>query len=59
TVLLFNSVTDELVANTTSDVDGYYKLDDIPNGNYTLIGINESDRWRKAEMEISVNGDRF
>ncbi|WP_407281919.1 cobaltochelatase subunit CobN [Methanolobus sp. WCC1] len=59
TVLLFNSVTDELVANTTSDVDGYYKLDDIPNGNYTLIGINESDRWRKAELEISVNGDRF
>ena len=59
TVLLFDSITDELVANTTSDVDGYYTLDGIPNGNYTLIGINESDRWRKVEMELSVNGDRF
>ncbi|WP_236622691.1 cobaltochelatase subunit CobN [Methanococcoides methylutens] len=46
----------ELVANTTSDENGYYSFEDIPNGNYTLIGMNYSAKWRKVEADIFVNG---
>ncbi|UGV41342.1 cobaltochelatase subunit CobN [Methanococcoides orientis] len=62
TVLLFDSTTNELVANTTSSLTGHYTLTGIPNGDYTLIGINKSEdnTWRKAEVDISIaNSDCF
>uniref|UniRef100_UPI001AEF9654 hypothetical protein n=1 Tax=Methanococcoides sp. NM1 TaxID=1201013 RepID=UPI001AEF9654 len=46
----------EVVANTTSDESGYYSFEEIPNGNYTLVSMNYSDKWRKVEADILVNG---
>ncbi|NOQ48207.1 MAG: hypothetical protein GQ576_03580, partial [Methanococcoides sp.] len=35
----------ELVANTTSDESGNYVFEELPNGNYTLVAMNYSDKW--------------
>ncbi|MDR6223876.1 cobaltochelatase subunit CobN [Methanococcoides alaskense] len=55
-ILLLNEQGTKLVANTTSDENSYYSFEDIPNGNYTLIGMNYSTKWRKVEADIFVNG---
>ncbi|WP_244603510.1 cobaltochelatase subunit CobN [Methanococcoides sp. NM1] len=55
-VLLLNEQGTKFVANTTSDESGYYSFEEIPNGNYTLVSMNYSDKWRKVEADILVNG---
>ncbi|MDK2825618.1 MAG: hypothetical protein PWQ44_794, partial [Methanolobus sp.] len=49
-----------LVANTTSDADGNFVFEDIPQGNYTIIAINETLKsgniiYYNKELDISVN----
>ncbi|SFM62616.1 carboxypeptidase-like regulatory domain-containing protein, partial [Methanolobus profundi] len=50
-----------LVANTTSDADGNFVFDDIPNGEYLLYAINYSEgrggvwSWYNAQKDIVVS----
>jgi cobaltochelatase CobN subunit (EC 6.6.1.2) len=49
-----------LVANTISDADGNFVFEDIPQGNYTIIAINETLKsgniiYYNKELDISVN----
>uniref|UniRef100_A9A7L6 Cobaltochelatase n=1 Tax=Methanococcus maripaludis (strain C6 / ATCC BAA-1332) TaxID=444158 RepID=A9A7L6_METM6 len=49
----------ELVANTTSDEDGNYTLENIPNGNYTLtsfkyIQMGSMGMWFIDETDVTV-----
>ncbi|WP_406657983.1 cobaltochelatase subunit CobN [Methanolobus sp. ZRKC2] len=42
TIVLLDSETKELIANTTSDLNGQFLIPDLPNGQYTLIAVNET-----------------
>ncbi len=62
TVVLLDSDTEELIANTTSDADGNFVFEDIPNGEYTLYAVNLSysnmyDEWRwyNGKVDVVVN----
>ncbi|WP_319506859.1 cobaltochelatase subunit CobN [uncultured Methanolobus sp.] len=62
TLVLVDKQTDELIANTTSDNNGNFTFEDIPNGEYTLYSVNESysskyDEWRwyNGKVDINVN----
>ncbi|ETA69014.1 Mg chelatase, cobalamin biosynthesis protein CobN [Methanolobus tindarius DSM 2278] len=50
-----------LVANTTSDADGNFVFEDIPNGEYLLYAVNYSSGrnnswyWYNAAVDLSVN----
>ncbi|WP_196214027.1 cobaltochelatase subunit CobN [Methanolobus vulcani] len=63
TIVMLDPVTQELVKNTTSDSSGNYLLTDIPNGNYTLIAVNETNSsksgliYYKKEIDVSVNNN--
>ncbi|AKB30997.1 CobN-like chelatase BtuS for metalloporphyrine salvage [Methanosarcina siciliae HI350] len=46
----------ELVANTTSDAEGYYVFSGIPDGNYTLVALYNEDKWRRADEQVRVLG---
>ena len=63
TLILIDKQTDELVANTTSDNDGNFSFNNIPNGEYTLYSANQSYskkyeewRWYNGKLDITVNG---
>ncbi|WP_342304510.1 cobaltochelatase subunit CobN [Methanolobus sp. ZRKC5] len=52
----------EFVANTTSDSNGNFTFENIPNGEYVLYSVNESyskkyDEWRwyNGKIDIKVN----
>ncbi|WP_321430821.1 cobaltochelatase subunit CobN [uncultured Methanolobus sp.] len=65
TIVMLDPVTQELVKNTTSDSSGNYLLTDIPNGNYTLIAVNETNSsksgliYYKKEIDVSVNNSNL
>ena len=61
-LVLIDKQTDELVANTTSDNNGNFTLEGIPNGEYVLYSVNQSysnyyDEWRwyNGKINITVN----
>ncbi|TGC11369.1 cobaltochelatase subunit CobN [Methanolobus halotolerans] len=63
TLVLVDKQTDEPVANTTSDSEGYFVFEDIPNGEYILYAVNNSYsnkyqewRWYNGKTDISLNG---
>jgi cobaltochelatase CobN len=61
-VILVDKQTDELVVNTTSDADGNFVFDDIPNGEYLIYAANYSYSgmagawlWYTGESSVEVN----
>ncbi|WP_340820680.1 cobaltochelatase subunit CobN [Methanolobus sp. WCC4] len=61
-LVLVDKQTDELVANTTSDINGNFTFEEIPNGEYLLYSVNQSyskkyDEWRWYNGMIEINVD--
>jgi cobaltochelatase CobN len=61
-VILVDKQTDELVVNTTSDADGNFVFEDIPNGEYLIYAANYSYSgmagawlWYTGESSVEVN----
>jgi cobaltochelatase CobN len=62
TLVLIDKQTDELIANTTSDNNGYFTFENIPNGEYVLYSVNESYsskynewRWYNGKVDMKIN----
>ena len=61
TIVMLDTETQEMVENTTSDSFGNYVFSDIPNGNYTIIAVNETNSsksgllYYEAEIPLTVN----
>ena len=48
-----------LVSNTTSDADGNFVFENLPDGNYTLVAVNWSSQknvWYTASRNIIITG---
>ncbi|WP_135612077.1 carboxypeptidase-like regulatory domain-containing protein, partial [Methanococcoides sp. AM1] len=50
----------EVVANTTSDLNGQFMIPDLPNGQYTLIAVNETPMGTSIipynkELNLEIN----
>ena len=66
TLVLVDKQTDELVANTTSDPDGHFTFENVPNGEYTLYSVNNSYsskyvewRWYNGKVDLTVNSSNI
>ncbi len=64
TIVLMDNKTQELIASTTSNNNGEFTFNDIPNGEYRIIAVNHSFSgyyqkwmWYNGQANISISSN--